>query len=80
VIFAVDALVNKKFIGCVWLYSIDFRHRNAEVRIVIGEKTSWGTGVGKEVLRLLSDFARMEKQLRSCHVASGSENKGSVNN
>jgi ribosomal-protein-alanine N-acetyltransferase len=57
VIFAVDSLVEKNFIGCVWLYSIDYRHRHAEVRIVIGDKRSWGKGGGREALRLLSKFA-----------------------
>jgi len=34
---------------------------------------------GGEAARSVPRLVRMEKQLRSCHVASGSENKGSVN-
>jgi len=32
-----------------------------------------------EAARSVPRLVRMEKQLRSCHVASGSEHKGSVN-
>ena len=57
VIFGVESLVEKNFIGCVWLHSIDYRHRHAEVRIVIGDKRSWGKGGGRQALQLLANFA-----------------------
>src|SRR5579875_3672038 len=47
----------RDYIGCAWLWDIDQRHRRAEVRILIGERSSWGTGVGTEALRLLSAYA-----------------------
>ena len=56
-VFAVDRLADGAFIGVVWLYDIHERHRRAEVRIVIGEKTAWGGGYGPDALRVLTRIA-----------------------
>ena len=45
------------YIGNVWLWDIDQRHRRAEVRILIGERSAWGTGAGSQALTLLSNYA-----------------------
>jgi RimJ/RimL family protein N-acetyltransferase len=55
--FAVDRLTDGAFIGIVWLYDIHQRHRRAEVRIVIGEKSAWGGGYGTDALRALVRLA-----------------------
>lgn len=57
VIFAIEALPANCFVGCVWLYGIDYRHRHAELRIVIGEKQYWGKGIGKEAISAVVEFA-----------------------
>jgi RimJ/RimL family protein N-acetyltransferase len=46
-----------RFIGLVWLYGIHPRHRRAEVRIVIGERTAWGGGRGADALRQVAAMA-----------------------
>ena len=65
VVFAVDRLDDGALIGVVWLYDIHPRHRRAEVRIVIGDKSAWGGGYGTDVLRVLVRIAfgplRLEK-------------------
>jgi RimJ/RimL family protein N-acetyltransferase len=55
-VFAVERLSDGQFIGLVWLYDIHPRHRRAEVRIVIGERSAWGGGYGKDALRVLVRF------------------------
>jgi diamine N-acetyltransferase len=64
-VFAVDRATDQKFIGLVWLYEIHTRHRRAEVRIVIGDRSCWGGGYGTEALRLVVQIAfgplRLEK-------------------
>ncbi len=52
-VFAVDRLADGQFIGLVWLYDIHQRHKRAEVRIVIGERSAWGGGYGTDALRVL---------------------------
>lgn len=54
--FAIDDEAGR-FIGLVWLYGIHWRHRRAEVRIVIGERTAWRGGRGTEALRLVAEAA-----------------------
>ncbi len=52
-VFAVDRLADGRFIGLAWLYDIHPRHKRAEVRIVIGERSAWGGGFGTDTLRVL---------------------------
>lgn len=56
-VFAVDRLRGRRFIGLVWLYDIHWRHRRAEVRIVLGDRRSWGGGYGTDALRVLAGVA-----------------------
>ena len=56
-VFAVDRVSDGKLIGVVWLYAIHQRHRRAEVRIVIGDKSAWGEGSGTDALRVLIHIA-----------------------
>lgn len=56
-VFAIDRLSDGALIGIVWLYDIHQRHRRAEVRIVIGDKSAWGGGYGTDALRVLARVA-----------------------
>ena len=64
-VFAVERLADGAFIGLAWLYDINARHRRAEVRIVIGDRITWGAGYGTDALRVLVRIAfgslRLEK-------------------
>ncbi|HVA38729.1 MAG TPA: GNAT family protein [Candidatus Dormibacteraeota bacterium] len=55
--FAIEGSEGSGYLGNAWLWGIDHRHRRAEVRIIIGERSAWGHGVGSEALQLLSDYA-----------------------
>jgi RimJ/RimL family protein N-acetyltransferase len=44
-------------VGNVWLADIDTRHRKAEVRILIGEKSVHGSGVGWRALDAMAQYA-----------------------
>lgn len=50
-----------RYVGNVWLWNINPRHRNAELRILIGDREAWGSGAGTEAIKLLSvhAFAQM---------------------
>lgn len=56
-VFAVDRLTDDEFVGLAWLYEIHSRHRRAEVRVVIGDRSCWGGGYGTDTLRLLVQIA-----------------------
>ncbi len=68
VFFSIFENVNNTYIGAVWLWNIDYRNRNAEIRIFIGEKKLWGTGAGSEALKLISHFAFNELGLHKIYA------------
>jgi len=57
VFFAIEAHADDSHIGNVWLWDIDWRHRRAELRILIGSKEHHGRGAGSEAISLLCDYA-----------------------
>ena len=75
VIFALETLTGKRFVGCIWLYGIDTRHHHAEVRIFIGDTSAWGKGIGKESLSLLADFAFRKLNLHKLYAYVLATNK-----
>jgi len=50
-------------IGIVSLINIDYKNRNAECIIDIGEKEYWGKGYGAEGMQLILDYAFREMNL-----------------
>ncbi len=56
IFFAIETIADSRHIGNVWLWGIDFRHRKAELRIVIGDRECTGRGLGSEAIQLLCDF------------------------
>ena len=57
IFFAVETIEPERHIGTIWLYNIDWRHRKAEVRVVIGEPSAIGQGHGTEAITSLCDYA-----------------------
>ncbi len=54
---------SNKPIGVTSLINIDFKNRNAECIIDIGDKASWGKGYGTESMKLLLDYSFLEMNL-----------------
>ena len=55
--FAIETNTKAQHIGNVWLWGIDWRHRKAELRIVIGDKNYLGRGIGTEAIFLICSYA-----------------------
>jgi len=55
-------------IGIVALINIDYKNRNAECIIDIGEKEYWGKGFGSESLELLLHYAFYEMNLHRVYL------------
>ncbi|GIN90354.1 acetyltransferase [Siminovitchia terrae] len=54
---------NETPIGIISLINIDYKNRNAECIIDIGEKEYWGKGYGSEGFKLLLDYVFYEMNL-----------------
>ncbi|MDY7222680.1 GNAT family protein [Halalkalibacterium halodurans] len=65
-------------IGITSLINIDYKNRNAECIIDIGEKTYWGKGYGFEALRLLLNYAFLEMNLHRVSLRVFSFNKKAI--
>lgn len=65
-------------IGITSLINIDFKNRNAECIIDIGEKTYWGKGLGTETLEILLNYAFQELNLHRVSLRVFSFNEKAV--
>ncbi|EXG83685.1 acetyltransferase, ribosomal protein N-acetylase [Clostridium sp. ASBs410] len=54
---------SEKPIGVTSLINIDYKNRNAECIIDIGDKEVWGKGYGTEAMKLIIDFGFLEMNL-----------------
>ena len=68
--FAIETVEPAAHVGNVWLWAIERRHRKAELRIVIGEPSARGKGVGTEAIDLLCryGFERLDLHRIYAHV------------
>ena len=55
--FAIETLDGRAHIGNVWLWDIDRRHRKAELRVVVGDRSARGQGLGAEAIDRLCRHA-----------------------
>jgi RimJ/RimL family protein N-acetyltransferase len=55
--FAIETTQGTRHLGNVWLWDIDYQHRRAEVRVLIGEPGGSNKGVGTEAIKLVTDHA-----------------------
>lgn len=55
-VFAIIDKKNKKHIGNITLYNINWNYKIAEISIIIGDKSYWGKGFAKESILLLLEF------------------------
>jgi RimJ/RimL family protein N-acetyltransferase len=65
---AIEHLPERSHIGNAWLWNIDWRHRRAELRIVIGVEGSRGKGLGTEAVSLLSAYALSRLNLHKIYA------------
>lgn len=66
--YAIDRLPAREHIGNVWLWNISSRNRNAELRIVVGERSAWGSGAGTKAIELLVRHAFDRIGLQKIHA------------
>ena len=54
--FAIEQAGEPRHVGNVWLWAIDRRHQKAELRIVVGESSARGRGVGAQAIDLMCRY------------------------
>jgi [ribosomal protein S5]-alanine N-acetyltransferase len=68
----------KEYIGNVGLHKINYRHRKAEMGIIIGEKSYWGKGIATEAEIIISEYGFRHLNLRKIYAGIVAENIGSI--
>jgi len=61
-------------IGSIGLHTINWKDRNAELGIVIGEKAYWGRGYGTDAIRVLLRVAFEEMNLHRVYLRVDADN------
>ena len=77
VLWAIVLKEGSKLIGATLLEKIDWRNRDAESGIVIGDKSEWRRGHASEAMRLRTEYAFMELGLRKVWTGVWLPNAGS---
>ena len=72
--FAIIDRSNGKHIGNIKLGNIHWINRTAEIGILIGDKSSWGKGFGRDACSLVVDYAFTTLNLRKVWLAVYSDN------
>ncbi|RME47678.1 MAG: N-acetyltransferase [Chloroflexi bacterium] len=63
-----------EFIGRLGYYNIDYRRREAELGIAIGEKEYWGRGYGTDAVKTLLAYIFEETDLERIYLYTYAEN------
>lgn len=77
--FGIFDLESNLHIGNIKIGDISNFHSRAEVGLIIGDKNSWGRGVGSEAISLVTKFAFENLKLNRLYAGSYSNNQGSIN-
>ena len=73
VLLAIDT-IDGAHIGNVGLHAIDWKNRNAELGIVIGEKPYWGQGYGTDAVHTMLSLAFREMNLHRVFLRVDADN------
>jgi RimJ/RimL family protein N-acetyltransferase len=78
VVFSILEKKNDKVIGFTGLYSINWQTRHAEFRIIIGDKSSHGRGLGTVITKYLVSYAFEKLNLNKVWLGVNAENSAAV--
>ncbi|WP_096187722.1 GNAT family N-acetyltransferase [Evansella halocellulosilytica] len=76
--YMIVAKESKQPIGIISLIHLDYKNRNAECIIDIGEKEYWGNGYGKEAMQLLLNYSFRELNLHKVYLRVFSFNERAI--
>lgn len=76
-LFGIFDGATREHIGNIKIGNINLNHRFADVGLLIGEKSHWGKGFGKEAIRLVTDFGFKTLKLNKLIAGMYDLNSGS---
>ncbi|KQL58418.1 MULTISPECIES: GNAT family N-acetyltransferase [Bacillaceae] len=76
--YIIEELEQHTPVGVTSLVGIDYKNRNAECILDIGEKSKWGKGYGTEAMSLLLTYAFLELNLHRLSLRVFSTNEKAI--
>lgn len=76
--FAVVIKKTNKYIGNVSLRNINWKDRNGDLLIYIGDRKSWGQGYGSEILEIFIDYCFKVLNLHKVYLRVVAYNKNAI--
>ncbi|AGK99358.1 GNAT family N-acetyltransferase [Clostridium pasteurianum] len=76
--FAIETLVDNKYIGGCGINSIDWKNSAAVIGIFIGDKEYWGKGYGTDAMKLLISFIFEQMNLNKIKLQVLSYNERAI--
>jgi RimJ/RimL family protein N-acetyltransferase len=77
-IFAICRNDNDQYIGNVGIFGLNWIHRVAELRVLIGQKDQWGKGIAAESYSLAAGYAFSRLNMRRLWAGARADNIGSI--
>jgi len=78
VVFSVEILKNKTFIGTTGLYLINWVARRAQFRILIGGRKNFNRGFGTETTKLVVDYGFKRLNLELIYLGVNEKNEAAI--
>lgn len=78
VIFAIADSKSHRHVGNLKLGPINWVHRRAMFGIMIGDKESWGRGIGKEATRLAVEYGFLRLNLNRIYLGVYAEHESAI--
>lgn len=76
--FAIETLIDKKYIGGCGVNKIDWKNSVAEVGIFIGDKSYWGRGYGTDAMKVLVGFVFQQMNINKIKLNVYSFNERAI--
>ena len=77
-LFTIRLTGNNQHIGNIKIGAINNRHNIGEVSLFIGDKNSWGKGIAKQAIQLITRYSIEKLKLRKLSAGAYKPNKGST--
>lgn len=77
ILFGIFLKNDKKHIGNIKIGGISWKHRNADVGLLIGDKNSWGKGYASDAIKLVTKYAFESLNLHKLWAGIYKGNEGS---
>lgn len=75
---AVVLKATDQHVGSIKIHRVDKNHKHAEMSLLLGDKSSWGKGLGTEAISLMAEYGFSQLGLHKIFAQCYADNHGSI--